>query len=161
MTKVVFIERNGMPKEVSAQDGTTLLQVAHANGIDMEGACEGAMACSTCAMKEHPPIWVPSTNLGRIRRYSGISPAMIRPELKTASTSLFFGPNVAWVRRRAASVAVTPVSETAGAAAGALKELEPEPWMKVPRTSPAGYFAVSMPTKMLPDFSAASSASLE
>ena len=48
MAKIVFIERNGTRKEVSAQDGTTLLQVAHANGIDMEGACEGAMACSTC-----------------------------------------------------------------------------------------------------------------
>ena len=48
MAKVVFIERNGMRKEVSAQEGTTLLQVAHANGVDMEGACEGSMACSTC-----------------------------------------------------------------------------------------------------------------
>jgi len=48
MAKVIFIERNGMRKEVSAQEGTTLLQVAHANGIDMEGACEGSMACSTC-----------------------------------------------------------------------------------------------------------------
>ena len=57
MTKVVFIERNGMPKEVSAQDGTTLLQVAHANGIDMEGACEGAMACSTCHVIVEQP-WV-------------------------------------------------------------------------------------------------------
>jgi 2Fe-2S ferredoxin len=48
MAKVVFIERNGARKEVNAQEGTTLLQVAHANGIDMEGACEGSMACSTC-----------------------------------------------------------------------------------------------------------------
>jgi 2Fe-2S ferredoxin len=48
MAKVVFIERNGARKEVNAQEGTTLLQVAHANGIDMEGACEGSLACSTC-----------------------------------------------------------------------------------------------------------------
>ena len=48
MAKVTFIERNGTRKEVNAQEGTTLLQIAHANGIDMEGACEGSMACSTC-----------------------------------------------------------------------------------------------------------------
>src|SRR6185312_12883807 len=54
MAKVVFIERNGTRKEVSAQDGTTLLQVAHANGIDMEGACEGSMACSTCHVIVEP-----------------------------------------------------------------------------------------------------------
>ena len=48
MTKIVFIERNGNRKEVKAVNNTSLLQVAHANDIDMEGACEGAMACSTC-----------------------------------------------------------------------------------------------------------------
>lgn len=26
----------------------SLLQVAHANDIDLEGACESSMACSTC-----------------------------------------------------------------------------------------------------------------
>jgi 2Fe-2S ferredoxin len=54
MAKVVFIERNGARKEVNAQEGTTLLQVAHANGIDMEGACEGSMACSTCHVIVEP-----------------------------------------------------------------------------------------------------------
>jgi 2Fe-2S ferredoxin len=48
MPKVVFIERNGKRKEVTAPAQATLLQVAHANDIDMEGACEGSMACSTC-----------------------------------------------------------------------------------------------------------------
>ncbi|MBX7198099.1 MAG: ferredoxin family 2Fe-2S iron-sulfur cluster binding protein [Rhodospirillaceae bacterium] len=48
MPKVVFIERNGTRKEFAAKDGTTVLQAAHAAGIDMEGACEGSMACSTC-----------------------------------------------------------------------------------------------------------------
>jgi len=46
--KVVFVERSGKRKEVKAASNTTLLQVAHAGGIDMEGACEGSMACSTC-----------------------------------------------------------------------------------------------------------------
>ena len=48
MPKVVFIERNGNRKEVTATAGTSILQIARANGIDMEGACEGALACSTC-----------------------------------------------------------------------------------------------------------------
>jgi len=48
MPQVVFIERNGNRKVVNAPLNATLLQVAHANGIDMEGACEGSMACSTC-----------------------------------------------------------------------------------------------------------------
>ena len=48
MPKVVFIERNGNRKEVQVTGQQSLLQVAHANDIDMEGACEGSMACSTC-----------------------------------------------------------------------------------------------------------------
>jgi ferredoxin len=48
MPKVVFIERNGNRKEVKTAANVSLLQVAHANDIDMEGACEGSMACSTC-----------------------------------------------------------------------------------------------------------------
>src|ERR1700754_4447340 len=48
MPKVIFIERNGNRKEVEAANQQSLLQVAHANDIDMEGACEGSMACSTC-----------------------------------------------------------------------------------------------------------------
>lgn len=48
MPKVTFIERNGSRKDVNAARNTSLLQVAHAAKIDMEGACEGSMACSTC-----------------------------------------------------------------------------------------------------------------
>lgn len=31
-----------------AEVGTTLLKVAHSNEIELEGACEGSCACSTC-----------------------------------------------------------------------------------------------------------------
>ena len=34
--------------EVLAREGETLLEVAHNNGIDLEGACEASLACSTC-----------------------------------------------------------------------------------------------------------------
>ena len=34
--------------EVLAREGESLLEVAHNNGIDLEGACESSLACSTC-----------------------------------------------------------------------------------------------------------------
>ncbi len=34
--------------DVEAKVGETLLQTAHRHGIDLEGACEGVCACSTC-----------------------------------------------------------------------------------------------------------------
>lgn len=48
MPRVVFIEPNGERREVNAPLGHSLLQIAWDNKIDIEGACEGAMACSTC-----------------------------------------------------------------------------------------------------------------
>lgn len=48
MVKVIFISPDGQSKEVEAAAGTRVLEIAQANGIEMEGACEGAMACSTC-----------------------------------------------------------------------------------------------------------------
>ena len=35
-------------KLVLAREGESLLDVAHNNGIDLEGACESSLACSTC-----------------------------------------------------------------------------------------------------------------
>ena len=48
MREVTFVLRDGTRKTVQGQDGTNLLEVAHENGIEMEGACEGSCACSTC-----------------------------------------------------------------------------------------------------------------
>jgi len=45
---MVFIEAGGAPRTVDAPAGQSLLRIAHDNDIDIEGACEGAMACSTC-----------------------------------------------------------------------------------------------------------------
>ena len=33
---------------VLAREGESLLDVAHNNGIELEGACESSLACSTC-----------------------------------------------------------------------------------------------------------------
>jgi len=48
MPKVIFIERDGNRREVVAPLGLSVLEIAHKNGIDIEGACEGSLACSTC-----------------------------------------------------------------------------------------------------------------
>ena len=49
MTRVRFLRPDGeLDREVEAPAGTNLLDLAQANGQPLEGACEGAMACSTC-----------------------------------------------------------------------------------------------------------------
>ena len=48
MPKITFIEPNGTHRQFDAEDGDTILDVAHRHDIDLEGACEGGMACSTC-----------------------------------------------------------------------------------------------------------------
>ena len=49
MTKVRFLNADGeLDREVEAEAGALLLHVAQDNGQPLEGACEGAMACSTC-----------------------------------------------------------------------------------------------------------------
>lgn len=49
MPRVVFVSANGRDRtEVMAQNGQSILEVAHANDIPIEGACEGSMVCSTC-----------------------------------------------------------------------------------------------------------------
>jgi len=44
----VFIEPNGTEREVEAPLGKSLLDIAQTNNIQIEGACEGSLACSTC-----------------------------------------------------------------------------------------------------------------
>ena len=48
MPKMVFIERDGTQKEVEATLGLSVLEIANRNSVDIEGACEGSLACSTC-----------------------------------------------------------------------------------------------------------------
>jgi 2Fe-2S ferredoxin len=48
MPKITFIERNGNRREVEAPLGLSVLEVAHKHDVDVEGACEGSLACSTC-----------------------------------------------------------------------------------------------------------------
>jgi len=48
MPRVNFILRDGSKREIAAENGQTLMILAQQNGLDIEGACGGAMACSTC-----------------------------------------------------------------------------------------------------------------
>lgn len=54
MPRMVFIERDGKRKEVDAPIGLSILEIAHRNNIDLEGACEGSLACSTCHVIVEP-----------------------------------------------------------------------------------------------------------
>lgn len=45
---MTFLDRDGSTVNVDAPIGQSLLEVAHRNDIDLEGACEGSLACSTC-----------------------------------------------------------------------------------------------------------------
>jgi len=48
MIKIFFIDQNNHKIEVEGIEGLSLLEIAHKNNIDLEGACEGSLACSTC-----------------------------------------------------------------------------------------------------------------
>ena len=48
MPKMIFIERDGTRREVDAPLGLSVLEIAHKHDVDIEGACEGSLACSTC-----------------------------------------------------------------------------------------------------------------
>jgi ferredoxin, 2Fe-2S len=48
MPKMTFIQTDGTKVEVDAPVGLSVLEIAHRNNIDLEGACEGSLACSTC-----------------------------------------------------------------------------------------------------------------
>ena len=45
---MTFIERDGTHREVDAPNGLSVLEIAHKHDVDIEGACEGSLACSTC-----------------------------------------------------------------------------------------------------------------
>jgi len=54
---MIFIERNGTRREVDAPLGLSVLEIAHQHDVDIEGACEGSLACSTCHVIVDP-AWI-------------------------------------------------------------------------------------------------------
>ena len=45
---VTFIDKEGQQHTFEVSDGDNLLDIAQANDLEMEGACGGSCACSTC-----------------------------------------------------------------------------------------------------------------
>nr|XP_033790972.1 ferredoxin-2, mitochondrial isoform X2 [Geotrypetes seraphini] len=48
VVNVVFIDRSGQRIPVKGKVGDNVLYLAHKHEIDLEGACEASLACSTC-----------------------------------------------------------------------------------------------------------------
>ncbi|XP_028261762.1 ferredoxin-2, mitochondrial [Parambassis ranga] len=48
VVNVVYVDRTGQRIPVKAKVGDNVLYLAHKHGIDLEGACEASLACSTC-----------------------------------------------------------------------------------------------------------------
>ena len=64
MPRVTFVLTDGTCRDIDATTGETLLQIAWDNHIDIEGACGGVMACSTCHVIVDP------AQIGRLERPS-------------------------------------------------------------------------------------------
>ncbi|XP_024973363.1 adrenodoxin-like protein 2, mitochondrial isoform X6 [Cynara cardunculus var. scolymus] len=45
---VTFVDKDGEEKKIKVPIGMSMLEAAHENDIELEGACEGSLACSTC-----------------------------------------------------------------------------------------------------------------
>ncbi|XP_033029573.1 ferredoxin-2, mitochondrial [Lacerta agilis] len=48
VVNVVFIDRSGQRIPVQGRIGDDVLRLAQKHGIELEGACEASLACSTC-----------------------------------------------------------------------------------------------------------------
>lgn len=48
MINVTFVDKDGEEKNIKVPVGMSMLEAAHENDIELEGACEGSLACSTC-----------------------------------------------------------------------------------------------------------------
>ena len=52
MPKIFFIDEEGT-KEILVNEKQNILEISRKENIDIEGACEGSMACSTCHIIVH------------------------------------------------------------------------------------------------------------
>ena len=57
MPKIIFVNKDGSETSVEARNGQTILEVAHQSELDLEGACEGSLACSTCHIIVDPSFY--------------------------------------------------------------------------------------------------------
>lgn len=45
---VTFVDKDGEENQIQVPIGMSMLEAAHENDIELEGACEASLACSTC-----------------------------------------------------------------------------------------------------------------
>lgn len=57
MVTINFIDKDGKTTQIEAQEGLSILEVAHQNDIPLEGACDGSLACSTCHVIVDPTFY--------------------------------------------------------------------------------------------------------
>ncbi|KAJ1350224.1 Adrenodoxin, mitochondrial, partial [Parelaphostrongylus tenuis] len=48
VVNIVYVLRDGTEKRVRGKIGDNVMYLAHRYGIELEGACEASLACSTC-----------------------------------------------------------------------------------------------------------------
>ncbi len=48
MPKVTFITAAGERREIEAECGLSVMEIARRHDLGIEGACEGSLACATC-----------------------------------------------------------------------------------------------------------------
>ncbi|HLO75756.1 MAG TPA: 2Fe-2S iron-sulfur cluster-binding protein [Magnetospirillum sp.] len=58
MPSVIVIDAYGGAHTVEAPQGLSLLEVIRSQGLDIEGRCEGSLACSSCHVVVDP-AWYP------------------------------------------------------------------------------------------------------
>ena len=59
MPKITFRFPNGSEKSFDPPPGLSILEIARKYNVDIEGACEGSLACSTCHVIVDPK-WIDS-----------------------------------------------------------------------------------------------------
>ncbi|KAF1740513.1 hypothetical protein MXB_2572, partial [Myxobolus squamalis] len=50
-----FVDKDGVENKIKCELGKSVLEIAKKHDIDLEGACEGSCACSTCHVYVDPP----------------------------------------------------------------------------------------------------------
>lgn len=58
MPKITFVTQDEQEITIDAPVGLSVLEIAHQNNIDLEGACGGSLACATCHVIIDP-LWYP------------------------------------------------------------------------------------------------------
>ncbi|OBA21072.1 ferredoxin [Metschnikowia bicuspidata var. bicuspidata NRRL YB-4993] len=55
--KITFISKDGLQQTFEVAEGDNILDIAQAHNLEMEGACGGSCACSTCHVIVDPEFY--------------------------------------------------------------------------------------------------------